>query len=512
LAIPRAAPANQQFPNTRQSDNPQSTINDSIADQRIANASYAMIPAGGLRMKGSLTAGCGAGLAFVTATLVSPSAETQQKTEEALVKRARAIHERVITLDTHDDISPANFTAERNYTQDLGNQVNLPKMIAGGLDAAFFIVYVGQGELTPEGYDDAYRQAIAKFDAIHRLTEQIAPDKIELALTAADVRRINAKGKKIALIGVENGYPLGDASTAVTRVREFYDRGARYLSLAHSGHSQLADSNNGEATGKWAHNGLSELGRQVIAELNRLGIMVDISHPSKQANLQAIALSKAPVIASHSGARALCDHSRNLDDELLLALKKNGGVAQAVALSAYVKVPPPPTVERVAALTKLEEEFGLPAGSLGRGGRGGGGGRARGAGGGAAVGAGAAEGRGRGRGGALAQLSDEKRAEAQKRLDEINLKFPPPPRANVRDFVDHIDYIAKKIGLDHVGISSDFDGGGGIDGWNDASETFNVTLELVRRGYTEGQINKIWSGNLLRVMEQARKVALTLKK
>ena len=142
------------------------------------------------------------------------------------------------------------------------------------------------------------------------------------------MRRINKAGKKVALIGVENGYPLGDDTTAVKRVKEFYDRGARYLSLAHNGHSQLADSNTGEASGSGLHNGLSRSASRSIAELNRVGIMVDLSHPSKQANLQAIALSKAPVIASHSGARALCDHSRNLDDEQLLALKKNGGVCR----------------------------------------------------------------------------------------------------------------------------------------------------------------------------------------
>ena len=314
--------------------------------------------------------GGAAALAFAAA-LAAPTAQTSTPPDDALVKKARAIHERVIALDTHDDINVADFTPERNYTQDLGNQVNLPKMTAGGLDASFFIVYVGQGPLTAEGYDSAYQQAIAKFDAIHRLTEKIAPDKIELALTAADVRRISKAGKKVALIGVENGYPLGDASTAIKRVQEFHARGARYLSLAHNGHSQLADSNTGEATGEWLHNGLSDLGKQVIAELNRVGIMVDLSHPSKQANLQAIALSKAPVIASHSAARALCDHSRDLDDEQLLAIKKNGGVVQTVAFASYVKTPLPPTAERQAALSKLETDFGLPAGSLGRGGRGG---------------------------------------------------------------------------------------------------------------------------------------------
>ena len=447
--------------------------------------------------------GGAAALAFLAA-IATPTAQAPTTADDALVKKARAIHERVIALDTHDDIDVGNFTAERNYTQDLGNQVNLPKMFAGGLDASFFIVYVGQGPLTTEGYDNAYKQAIAKFDAIHLLTEKIAPDKIELALTAADVLRINKAGKKVALIGVENGYPLGDESTAIARVQEFYKRGARYLSLAHNGHSQLADSNTGEATNEWMHNGLSELGKKVIAELNRVGIMVDLSHPSKPSNMQAIALSKAPVIASHSAARALCDHSRDLDDEQLLAIKKNGGVVQTVAFATYVKTPPPPTAERQAALSKLEADFGLPAGSLGRGGRGG---RGRGGAPGA-VGAGP----GRGRGGALAQLPDDQRAEAEKRLAEIDKQFPPPPRATVKDFVDHIDYITKKIGIDHVGISSDFDGGGGIDGWNDASETFNVTLELVRRGYTEEQIDKIWSGNLLRVMEEVRQVALKLQK
>jgi membrane dipeptidase len=474
-------------------------------------------------MRRSLVAAAIAVLALAAVRTVSPTAAPQQPSnDEALVKRARGIHERVIALDTHDDINPANFTAERNYTQDLGNQVNLPKMIAGGLDASFFIVYVGQGPLTPDGFDNAYKQAVEKFDAIHRLTEKIAPDKIELALTAADVRRIAKAGRKVALIGVENGYPLGDESTAIKRVQEFYERGGRYLSLAHNGHSQLADSNTGEANGDWLHNGLSPLGKQVIAELNRVGIMVDLSHPSKPANLQAIALSKAPVIASHSAARALCDHSRDLDDEALLAIKKNGGVVQTVAFATYVKTPPPPSPERLAALTKLEAEFGLPAGSLGRGGRGGGAGRGRGAAGAAPPAlpgalptpppAAGGEGRGRGRGGALAQLPEDKRSEAQKRLDEVNATFPPPPRANVKDFVDHIDYIVKKIGIDHVGISSDFDGGGGVDGWSDAGETFNVTLELVRRGYTEEQIAKIWSGNLLRVMEDVRLVALKLQK
>ena len=437
--------------------------------------------------------------------------------DDALTQKARGIHERVMTLDTHNDISPNNFTAECNYTQDLGNQVNLPKMIKGGLDASFFIVYVGQGPLTAEGYADAYRQAIEKFDAIHRLTEQIAPDKIGLALTSADARRIYASGRKVAFIGVENGYPLGED---LGRIKEFYDRGARYMSLAHNGHSQLSDSNTGEREG-WRWNGLSPMGKQAIAEMNRVGIMIDVSHPSKASMMQTLALTKAPIIASHSAVRKLADVSRNLDDEQLLALKKNGGVMQTVAFNGYVKVASD-SPERTNALDALRKEFNLPAATpLGGGGRGG----ARGAG--AAAGAPSAEanpctsgrgGRGRqgagagrgGRGNALASLTDEQRADLQKKLADVDAKFPPPARATVKDFVDHIDYAVKLIGIDHVGISSDFDGGGGVDGWNGADETFNVTLELVRRGYTEPQIAKLWSGNLLRVLDDVQAVAKKL--
>jgi membrane dipeptidase len=439
--------------------------------------------------------------------VLCPSAalRADQSADDALIRKARAIHEKIITLDTHVDIEPADFTAGQNYTQRLAGQVDLPKMAEGGLDAVFMVVYVGQPSLQtepdafePSGYDRAYRSAVEKFEAIHRLTETIAPDKIGLALRAADVRRIHASGKKVALIGVENAYPIG---TDLARVKEFYDRGARYMSLAHNGHSQLSDSNTGETEG-WKWNGLSPLGKQVIAELNRLGIMIDVSHPSKASMMQALEISKAPIIASHSAARALCNHSRNLDDEQLLALKKNGGVVQTVALANYIKSSDTP--ERAAALNALRKEFGLPAGTPlgGRGGRGGRG--AQTVPGTGAAGGGQARGRGQG---ALAQLTPERRAELDKRVEEVNAKYPPLPRATVKDFADHIDYIVKKIGIDHVGISSDFDGGGGIDGWNDASETFNVTLELVRRGYTEEQIGKIWSGNLLRVMDQVAKIA-----
>ena len=445
-----------------------------------------------------------------------------QSNDAALVAKAKGIHDRVIKLDTHNDIDASNFTADCNYTMRLTTQVNLPKMIEGDMDVTFMIAYTGQGPLTPEGYENAYATAVAKFDAVHRLTEKIAPDKIGLALTPADVVALHKKGLRVAVIGIENGYPIG---TDIKRVKEFYDRGGRYMSLAHNGNSQLADSNTGEVQGYDFNNGLSPLGREVIAEMNKLGMMVDLSHPSKGANLEAIRLSKAPVIASHSGVRAIADVSRNMDDELLLALKKNGGVVQTVGFASYVKTD---SKERTAALAKLREEFGLTAAAGGRGGRGAAGGRGRGgdaaasdtpracpvegAAGTPAAGRGARAG-GRGRGGALLDaLAPEKRADYEKKLAEIDAKYPAAARANVKDFVDHIDYAVKKIGIDHVGISSDFDGGGGIEGWNSAAEAFNVTLELVRRGYTEQQIGKLWSGNLLRVWGEVEKVAQKLRK
>ena len=278
-----------------------------------------------------------------------------QTNDAALIAKAKAIHDRVLKLDTHNDIEPSNFTPDCNYTMRLTTQVNIPKMVEGGMDVSFMIVYVGQGPLTPEGYDNAYRQAVAKFDAVHRLTEKIAPDNIGLALTPADVLALHKKNLRIAVIGVENGYPIG---TDIKKVKEFYDRGGRYMSLAHNGNSQLADSNTGETQGYLYNNGLSPLGREVIAEMNRLGMMVDLSHPSKGANMEAMRLSKAPVIASHSGVRALADVSRNMDDEQLLALKKNGGVIQIVGFASYVKTD---SKERVDALAKLREEFGLAA-------------------------------------------------------------------------------------------------------------------------------------------------------
>jgi microsomal dipeptidase-like Zn-dependent dipeptidase len=398
--------------------------------------------------------------------------------EAAVMSTAKAIHAKVLSIDTHVDIAPNNFTESGpNYTQKLPRtQVDLVKMEEGGLVGAFLIVYVGQTpNLDSAGFARANAQAIEKFEAVHRLTEKLAPTRAEIAYTAADARRIHAAGKRVIFIGVENGFPIG---SDITNVQKFYERGGRYMSLAHNGHSQLSDSNTGERDGVWLHNGLSPLGKQVIAEMNRLGMMIDVSHPSKQSMLQTVALSKAPIMGSHSGVRALCNHSRNMDDEQLDALKKNGGVIQLVAFNSYVKCNPAKDAERAAAVDALRKEYGITA--TGR----------------AEVQA------------AIQALPNDKRNEYLAKQEDITARrYPADPAATVKDFVNHIDYVVKRIGIDHVGISSDFDGGGGVDGWRNASESMNVTAELVRRGYTEQEIAKIWGGNLLRVMAAVEKAA-----
>ena len=329
----------------------------------------------------------------------------------------------IVTIDTHIDINVENFTDSLNYTMNTDTQFNLPNMMEGELDVAWLVVYTAQGELNEEGYKAAYENAISKFDAIDRLVNVYAPDQVELALSSQDVSRILAEGKKVIMIGVENAYSMG---LDTSNVEEFWKKGARYVSLTHNGHNQFSDSNTGEFDGTTLHNGLSDLGKEVIELLNYYGIMIDISHPSKEAIRQMTELSKAPIIASHSSARALRDHPRNVDDEQLNWIKENGGVIQTTALGFF--------------LTDRED-----------------------------------------------------------------------PPANMDDFMDHIDHMVEKIGIDHVGISSDFDGGGGIEGWEDASETMNVTTALRERGYSESEIAKLWGGNLLRVLDEVQEIAAKLQ-
>ena len=407
-----------------------------------------------------------------------------ESAEAQLITAARKIHERILSLDSHINFNAGDLTAERNYTDRLDTQFNLPNMIDGGLGGLFFVVYVGQTResqnpeaLKAAAYERAYQLAREKFEAIQHFTTAVARDRIELARSAAEVGAIVSGKKKVALIGVEKGYPLG---ADIARVSEFYERGARYISLTHNGHNQLADSHTGERDG-WKWNGVSPLGKEVIAEMNRLGIMVDVSHASKTAMMQTASLSTAPIIASHSGVRALCDVSRNLDDEQLVALKQTGGVFQAVAYDGFVKTARPDSTARTEAIAAVRREFELP--EFRHPGQ-----RAR-------FHAG------------LKRLPADRRAAYDAKLEAIDREHPGDPPASLTDFVAHIDYAVNLIGIDHVGIASDFDGGGGVEGWNDASETFNVTLELVRRGYTENQIAKLWGGNLLRVLDKVQQIA-----
>ncbi|HEY3516597.1 MAG TPA: membrane dipeptidase, partial [Gammaproteobacteria bacterium] len=348
---------------------------------------------------------------------------------------------RPLTLDTHIDI-PLDYATATTDPLDADLKVNLTKMAAGGLDVGFFIVYVDQTARTAEGYAKAASEAETKFAAIHRMAEQLYPQRIEIAYTATDVPRIASTGKLVAAIGVENGYSLGPKLENLDR---FYELGARYVGLVHNGDNDLARSAQPNAAlGDVAESsaGVTALGAEAIARLNRLGVMVDVSHSSKQTALDAMRLSAAPVIASHSAIAGINAHARNLDDETLRALKANGGVVQVVAYDGYLKQQP---AERTTALRELRQRVGLTGDTR------------------------------------LSMLSAEQRATYDAALREIDASWPP---ATVADLVDHIDYAVELIGIDHVGIASDFDGGGGITGWSDAAETANVTTELEKRGYS----------------------------
>ncbi len=403
---------------------------------------------------------------------------SQEQQSESSIPDASAdnqlIHDRTLTLDSHIDIS-FEFATDAEDPLTVDNQVNLEKMREGGLDAGFFIVYVGQTERTSENYKKAEMDAMTKFNAIHRMTEELYPDRIGLAYSPSDIERLVAEGKLAAAIGIENGFVFG---TDLSILDRYFELGARYVTLVHNGHNdiaysaqprpQLGDKKSGDGKSgddDSEHDGISEFGAAAIKRMNELGIMVDISHASKQSALKAIELSTAPVIASHSSIYSVTPHPRNLDDETLLALRDNGGVVHIVAFDSYVHIRPP---EFTQARTALNEQFGFE-------------GRAR-----------------------PELLSEEKRVEYIAAMEKINTQWPP---ATVSQLADHIDYAVKLIGIDHVGISSDFGGGGGIVGWSNAVETPNVTVELISRGYSQEDIGKLWSGNLLRVWREVEKIA-----
>lgn len=388
----------------------------------------------------------------------------------SLESDARAIHDRIFAVDSHVDIPEGFATAELDPGIDGPAQVDLPKMRKGGLDLVFFAAAVGQEVRMPEYYARARARALEMIHAVHRMTDVQYPDEIGLAYSADDAERVRRSGRLVAAIGVENGFAIGKD---LSLLHEYYDLGVRYLTLTHIGHNDIADSSNPNpdlGDSEVEHGGLSAFGRTVVAEMNRLGMLVDISHASRAATLDVLRCSRAPVIASHSAIRALADVPRNLDNEQLLAIKANGGVVQIVAYSSYLRPDPP---EKAAAIKAVAASMGLATHTD------------------------------------WGRASNPKLAEYGRRLVELDARWP---RASVQEFVDHIDYAVSLMGIDHVGIGSDFYAGGGaasggIAGWMDASEAPNITAELVRRGYSEEDISKIWGGNLMRVWREVEHVA-----
>ena len=407
-------------------------------------------------------------LAFCLLASFCNERKVQKPGDEALVVKAQAIHERVISIDTHIDIEVSFITPEFYRGRQPEKLVTLPLMTEGGLDAAFFAVFSAQGPRTKEHYEKINQEALEKIGEIQRAVQEVYPDQIELALHPEDVPRIHATGKKAAMIGMENGYPIGGD---LAKLEEFHKLGCRYITLCHNGHNQICDSQANYGGPASEHDGVSEFGKKVIVEMNRLGLIIDISHMSKKSMLDTAKLSRAPVIASHSSCRELCDVARNLDDEQLLALKENGGVIHIVGFSEFIRSDPP---EKVRALEDLRQEFHFPDEEE------------------------AFE-------KAVEEAPEDVKRSFLRRAEKIASRFPP---ASVKDLADHIDHAVALIGIDHVGLSSDFyQSRFSLKGWKDAGETFNITLELVRRGYTEEQIAKIWGGNCLRLWKEVEETS-----
>src|SRR4030043_335359 len=376
--------------------------------------------------------------------------------------RERKIHQSMLTIDSHAD-TPLNIMWKgqdlsiRSDSRKGGSKIDFPRMKEGGLDGVFFAVYVGQGPRTPEGNEKARQTALAIFNSIHAVINRY-PDIVQQGSTADDLRKINISGKLAIYIGIENGYVIG---TDIGMLKKYYELGARYITLCHSHNNDICDSSTDEDSPE--HDGLSELGKEVVREMNKLGMIVDVSHVSDKAFYDVLEISKAPVIASHSSARALCNNPRNLDDKMLLALADNDGVIQVCTVSEYLKeIPAYPSRDsaRQAVISKYGNYYKLPS------------------------------------------AEQEVFLDAWFAVDSLY----PPILATVSDFVDHIDHIVQLAGIDHVGIGTDFDGGGELEDCYDVSEIENITFELLKRSYTGEEIQKIWSGNLLRVFREVERM------
>ncbi len=381
-----------------------------------------------------------------------------RNSEEQLIRRAEKIHASVLTVDSHCD-TPLRFA---DTTFDMGVRhddgcVDFPRMVEGGLNAEFFAVFIGQGPRNDSSFNKVHQKALNIFDAIHRNVEKNS-SMAAIATSADDAYRLKRAGKIAAFIGVENGYPIG---TDISRIKQYYDLGARYITLAHTRNNDICDSST-DTKGP-ENNGLSAFGTLVVKEMNKLGMMIDVSHISDKSFYDVLKVTNAPVIASHSSCRALCESPRNFTDKMLLALKENGGVIQICVLSNYLKTPEP-NPEMQAKLKEITNKYGE-----------------------------------------YNSLPDETKKLMRKEYDEVQRKYEKP--ATVKDVVDHIDHVVQVIGVDYVGIGTDFDGGGGVDGCRTVTEMKNITIELLRRGYSKADITKIWGGNIMRVLRKVEEIA-----
>ena len=404
---------------------------------------------------------------FVITTLIilfaSACSENKNESEKDLIQRAYKIHNKVLTLDTHADtplrmIEPGFDMAVRHDPKKTGSKVDYPRMKEGDLDAIFFAAFVAQDIRDDNGNGRAKSLCLQMIDSITTSIDRNS-DKVGLALNPDDAYTLEKEGKHAIYIGIENGYPIG---SDISNVELYYNKGVRYITLVHSSNNDLADS--ATDPNGMEHNGISDLGSKVISEMNRLGIMVDISHGNDSVFYDAIKISKAPIIASHSNARAVTNHKRNFTDEMLKLIAENRGVVQLTMLSNYLREAKP-NIKRDSALAAFRSNMK-----------------------------------------AVSEMNSDERDNYREKINLINKQYPDAS-ANVGHVVDHIDHIAKIAGIDHVGIGCDFDGGGGIDGVFDVSEIKNITVELVRRGYNEAQIEKIWGGNLIRVFREVQAYA-----
>lgn len=398
-------------------------------------------------------------LCLISGILMSFTAE---KVMNKLERKVQRVHAQCLTVDTHCDtpmlmIKPGFNLREEHKSPN--SRVDLPRMKSGSLDAMFFGVFTGQKPRTEENYLKAYALANRMLDSIHAMVEQNT-DLATLALKADDLQQIKKTGKRAIYIGMENGFPL---AKDIARVEEFYKKGVRYITLCHSYHNDLCDSSSDPSPVE--HNGLSVFGKEVVGEMNRLGMMVDVSHASDKTFFDVLELSKAPVIASHSSVRSVALHNRNMTDEMIQKLAEKGGVLQICLLDVYIKEPDT-TSAKFLAERRLHKIYITSYNSM----------------------------------------SETEKAAFEQEWDEVQASYADE-LPTIKDMVDHIDYVKKLVGVDYVGIGSDFDGGGGLRDCADVSQFPAITLELLRRGYSENDIRKIWGGNLLRVFREVEKSA-----